>query len=67
MIYHDPDWYVQNGFNYLVFSNGIFGRLYDDPEKYNAQIVQYDAFFNRFKLIKKFSDGSLDILVYQLN
>ena len=31
MIDQEPDWYIQNGYAYLVFSQGMYGRFYDLP------------------------------------
>jgi hypothetical protein len=45
MIAHNPEWYKENGFEYLVFSQGMYGRFYLEPERYREEIVQYDSFF----------------------
>jgi 4-amino-4-deoxy-L-arabinose transferase-like glycosyltransferase len=61
-----PDWYAANGFEYLVFSQGMFGRFYDKPDLYRDQVVQYDSFFNCFPLVKKFMDGGLEVRIYRV-
>jgi 4-amino-4-deoxy-L-arabinose transferase-like glycosyltransferase len=66
IIDHDPDWYIQNGYEYLVFSQGMYGRFYDEPNKYGAEISQYNGFFNRFELVKMFNDGNYDIRIYKV-
>lgn len=66
MIDQTPEWYVEQGFEYLVFSEGIFGRFYAEPEKYAAEIAQYDAFFDRFELVRLFTDGGYEVRVYRV-
>ena len=67
IIDHTPEWYVEQGFEYLVFAEGIFGRFYAEPEKYASEIAQYDAFFERFELIRLFTDGGYEVRVYRVN
>ena len=66
MIDHKPEWYIENGFEYLVFSQGMYGRFYLERERYNAEVSQYDSFFNRFALTKMFIDGSYEVRVYNV-
>ena len=58
---------MEQGFEYLVFAEGIFGRFYAEPEKYASEIAQYDAFFERFELIRLFTDGGYEVRVYRVN
>lgn len=64
IIDYKPEWYIEKEFDYLVFSQGMYGRFYLDPERYGAQISQYDVFFNRFTLEKMFTDGDPEIRIY---
>jgi hypothetical protein len=64
IIDYEPAWYIDNGFDYLVFSQGMYGRFYNEPERYSAEISQYDRFFNTFTLTKMFIDGDYEIRVY---
>jgi 4-amino-4-deoxy-L-arabinose transferase-like glycosyltransferase len=64
MIDHEPEWYVENGFDYLVFGQGMYGRFYRDPKRYGVQISQYESLFSAFTLIKVFVDGNYEVLVY---
>jgi 4-amino-4-deoxy-L-arabinose transferase-like glycosyltransferase len=66
MIDHTPDWYVEQGFEYLVFGQGMYGRFYAEPEKYAAEIAQYDSFFGRFELVRLFTDGDYEVRVYRV-
>lgn len=66
MIDHEPEWYIENGFEYLVFSRGMYGRFYGESERYKAVVSQYDSLFNRFALTKVFNDGGYEIRVYKV-
>lgn len=66
MIDHDAEWYVEQGFDYLVFSQGMYGRFYGDPERYRNEMLQYDNLFRRFNLIKIFLDGDYEVRVYRV-
>ena len=62
---HEPEWYVENGYDYLVFSQGMYGRFYQDPQRYGSDVTEYDKFFGRFVLLKKFTDGGYEVRVYK--
>jgi len=66
MIDNPPDWYIGNGFEYLIFSQGMYGRYYLEPDKYPHEIALYNAFFNRFDLVDTFDDGGYEIRVYRV-
>ncbi len=66
IIDHEPEWYLQNGFQYLVFSQGMYGGYYENPTKYSVQVAQYDRFFTRFRLLRTFADGGYEIRIYSL-
>lgn len=66
IIDHEPEWYVEQGFDYLVFSQGMYGRFYHEPERYESEISQYNNFFKRFYLVKQFTDGNYEIRVYRV-
>jgi 4-amino-4-deoxy-L-arabinose transferase-like glycosyltransferase len=64
MVDHDPQWYIDNGFDYLVFGYGMFGRFYLDPERYRDTVQRYEAFFERFALVKLFDANGYEVRVY---
>jgi hypothetical protein len=66
MIEHEPEWYIEQGFDYLVFSQGMYGRFYLEPEIYRSETSQYDNLFGRFNLIKMFTDGGYEVRVYKI-
>lgn len=65
MIDHPPDWYVSNGFEYLVFSEGSYGRSFTQPERYAKYVPQYDAFFSRFTEVARFDDHNFEIRIFK--
>jgi hypothetical protein len=66
LIDHEPEWYVEKGFDYLVFSQGMYGRFYQNPERYKKEILQYEDFFRRFNIVNVFTDGGYEIRIYKV-
>ncbi len=66
IIEHEPEWYIEQGFDYLVFSQGMYGRFYKEPERYGNEVLQYDKFFERFHLVMVFTDGGYEVRVYKI-
>jgi hypothetical protein len=67
IIDHSPDWYVNNGVEYLVFSSGSYGRLYESQAAYADLVAKYEEFFARFPEVKRFQDGGIEIRVFKTN
>jgi 4-amino-4-deoxy-L-arabinose transferase-like glycosyltransferase len=66
LIEHGPEWYVEQDFDYLVFSQGMYGRFYREPERYSIEISQYETLFRRFHLMKFFTDGGYEVRIYRV-
>jgi len=66
MIDHKPDWYIDNGFDYLIFGEGMFGRFYREPDKYPKEVSQYEYLFHTFDLVKQFTDGGYEVRIYRV-
>jgi len=66
MIDHEPEWYTEQGFDYLIFSQGMYGRFYREPARYASEISQYESLFSRFEPVKIFTDGGYEIRVYKV-
>jgi 4-amino-4-deoxy-L-arabinose transferase-like glycosyltransferase len=66
IIDHKPEWYIEQGFDYLVFSQGMYGRFYREPERYRNEILQYDRLFGYFNIMMMFTDGSYEVRVYRV-
>ncbi len=66
MIDHEPEWYVEQGFDYLVFSEGMYGRFYRDPDRYRNEVLRYNKLFSRFDLVAIFTDGGYEVRIYKV-
>jgi hypothetical protein len=66
LIDHTPEWYTANAFDYLVFSQGSYGRRYQEPDKYAKQVSQYEDLFHSFSMVKTFTDGGYEVRIYQV-
>ncbi len=66
IIDHPQNWYVRNGFDYLVFSKAMFGVFYQDPQKYASEVNQYNAFFDAFQPVAALDDGFQEIHIYRV-
>jgi len=64
LIDYEPTWYKDNHFRYLVFSQGMYGRYYDEPERYPDEVRAYDEMFNTFSLVKLFPGEGYEIRIY---
>ena len=62
---HLPEWYAAQGFEYLVLSEGAYGRYFADPTRYPDQVKQYDQFFARYPLTARFDDNDWEIRIYK--
>jgi hypothetical protein len=56
-------WY-RGRFDYLIFSQAAFGRFREDPKRYADRIRSYDALFADLKLLRRFTDGGFEIMIY---
>lgn len=59
------EWYTQNGFEYLIFSQGTYGRFFAEPGRFPDWIERYNQFFSRLRLIQLFDDGNYEIRIYK--
>jgi len=66
MIDHDPEWYSEQGFDYLIFSQGMYGRFYQEPQRYGSQVSEYDKLFGRFQSVRLFKEGGYEVRVYRV-
>lgn len=66
MIEYPVDWYRSKGIDFLVFSEGMYGRFFEEPEKYSEEIERYEAFFQRYDLVARFEDSDDAILIYRI-
>lgn len=67
MTSHSPQWYLQNGFEYLVFSYGTYGRFYEHPDQYPEIIQKYESLFAEFPEVKRFNVNGFEIRIHKTN
>jgi hypothetical protein len=60
---HSPDWYIRNGFEYLVFSQGMYQRFFNDPSRYQLWVDKYSHAFATFPEIRRFNDSGYEIRI----
>lgn len=65
IIKHPSAWYVQNGFEYLVLSQGIYGQLLSNPRGFPLEVDRYNHFFSLFTELKRFNDNGYEIRIYK--
>ncbi len=65
IIDHEPDWYSQNGFEYLLFSQAVYGRFFQDPVHYGELAAKYNSFFSKFREIRRFNDNNEEIRILE--
>jgi len=61
-----PEWYIAQGFDYLVVSQQMFHRFYEDPAQFADEIARYEALFRAFELVKTFTDGGYEVRIYRI-
>lgn len=66
IIDHDLNWYYEQGFEYLIFSQGMYGRYFAEPQKYNEQVKKYQEFFEKLTPIIIFNDGNYEVRIYKI-
>ncbi len=65
LIEQSPEWFTAKGFHYLIFSQGMFQRFFDEPLRYKSEVESYNNMFKYFKLIKIFTDGNYEVRIYK--
>jgi 4-amino-4-deoxy-L-arabinose transferase-like glycosyltransferase len=56
--------YQADGSDYLIFSQGSYGRFFKDPERYAPEIAAYEALWSQMKLVQIFEDGGYEVRIY---
>jgi len=65
MIENGPRWYIERGFQYLVFSEGMYGRYLKDPQRYYREKSLYFRFFSEFQQVRAFNGPGGEIRIYR--
>lgn len=66
MIDHPPDWYVTEGYDYLIFCRAMFGRFYNNKERYASEVQQYESFFTRFEEVRVMPHPDYEVRIYRV-
>jgi 4-amino-4-deoxy-L-arabinose transferase-like glycosyltransferase len=66
MIDQPFEWYVANGCQYLIFSQGMYLRYYLEPERYAGEVGSYDSLFRTLSPVQVFNDGGYEVRIYRL-
>ncbi len=64
---HPPEWYAQNGFEYIVLSYGSYGRFLENPALYAETVNRYNAFFTQLTPVARFDDSGYEVRVLRTN
>lgn len=67
VIAHPIEWYIQNGFEYLITSYGTYGRFYEDRARYRELATRYDEFFAQVPEVRRFNDGGFEVRILKTN
>ncbi len=59
-------WYQENGVQFLVFSEGMYGRYFADPAHHQAEIGLYEQLFTALDPVKIFNEGDYEIRIYRM-
>jgi 4-amino-4-deoxy-L-arabinose transferase-like glycosyltransferase len=62
-IAHDASWYVANGFQYVIVSQGMYGRFFLEPGHYPAQVASYNKLFRDLPPMRVFNDGRYEVRI----
>jgi hypothetical protein len=68
MIDHPLAWYTDQGVQYLLFGEGMYGRFYREPTRYPTEIAQYDDLFSRLTQVQTFPEPNdrVTVRVYKI-
>ena len=63
---HPPEWYREQGYGYLIFSERMFRRFYKDPVSTGEALRQYEDLFRAFEPVRVFTDGGYEVRVHRV-
>ncbi len=61
---HPPSWYADQQIDYLVLSEGMYGRYFSAAHDHQREVVRYVQLMDSMQLVKEFDDGGFEVLVY---
>jgi 4-amino-4-deoxy-L-arabinose transferase-like glycosyltransferase len=63
---HPLSWFSEQGIEYVVLSQVMYARYFRAPFDHPSDTARYVALMKQFQLVKGFTDGGLEILVYRV-
>lgn len=64
---HPVEWYVEQGFDYLVFSERAMGDYYGNPRRYDGEVARYESLMAGTETVKRFGGADYDVLVRRVH
>src|SRR5262249_54553913 len=62
----EPDWYVEHNVDYLVLSQGMFRRYFNDPKAYAPEVGAYLRLMHAFTQLERFGGADFEVAVYSV-
>jgi 4-amino-4-deoxy-L-arabinose transferase-like glycosyltransferase len=66
LIEHPPDWYAAQGYDWLVLCSVTYERFYHMPDRYAAEVAQYDALRARFAEVAVFDQNGVTVRILRV-
>ncbi|HEX4480438.1 MAG TPA: glycosyltransferase family 39 protein [Rudaea sp.] len=63
---HPPQWYFDQGVNFLVLNQGMYGRYLTPPYDHMRDTAAYLDLMKTFPLVKQFNDGGYGVQIYKV-
>jgi hypothetical protein len=60
------EWYREQDIQYVVFSQGMFGRYLRDPKRYPARVAAYKALWDSMPEVMRFTDGGYEVRLHRV-
>jgi hypothetical protein len=58
--------YIEEDWAYLIFGEGMYGRFFQDPERYAAEVAAYETLFQQCEHVRTFADEGFGVRIYRL-
>jgi hypothetical protein len=61
-----PEWYRAQRVEYVIFSEGMYGRYLREPERYPERYAAYQALWQAFPEVRRWTDGAFTIRLHRV-
>jgi 4-amino-4-deoxy-L-arabinose transferase-like glycosyltransferase len=62
---HELDWYLDQGVDYVILNQPMFGRYFAHPPQYPEEVALYQHLMDSLTLVKRFDDGGYVVDIYR--